>query len=305
MEAMTRQFLILIHKTRFTLLFTAIEKYAYTSDQKKGVSMIMPTFLVNWWLALCGLIFLAILYVWSYWCTEIIARSIVPLTGLTKIVPLGSAIMMLRAAAYGLPGLLCYTFLSIFAPSLVIPFDFSFVGIPQGLILGIGYAALGSTVAQGIILIKGLILQLKGRPSHFYSELETLGSTGWIRGYNTAHQLWPRAGFLLAALTTMGEEMAFRGVALPFLIHGVGFTSALWITIIAFTGIQAITMPSWEPALIPMSSAFIMGLLQGYLAVINQSIFPLVVAHFSFFVVLLLFSTNTKGSHASDNSSTW
>ncbi|GCE21474.1 hypothetical protein KDK_52740 [Dictyobacter kobayashii] len=64
---------------------------------------------------------------------------------------------------------------------------------------------------------------------------------------------------------------------------------------LAFTGIQAITMPSWEPALLPMSSAFVMGLIQGYLALTYQSLFPLIVAHFSFFVILLLFAKGAKG----------
>ncbi|GCE21475.1 hypothetical protein [Dictyobacter kobayashii] len=123
--------------------------------------MEITSLLENLWFVVCGLLLLATLYIWSYWCTEIIARRVLPLTGLTRYVPRGSAIMMLRAGFYGMPGLLLYTVVALFLPQLVIPIHVSLAGVPQGILIGMGYAALGSTLAQGIILFKGMILQLR------------------------------------------------------------------------------------------------------------------------------------------------
>lgn len=101
-----------------------------------------------------------------------------------------------------------------------------------------------------------------------FAEFETLGYTGWLRGYSMARKIWPHWGFVFATLTIAGEELAFRGVALPMLIYSFGIIPAIFFTVIAFMGIQAITMPSWEPALIPVSSSMIIGLIQACLCIV-------------------------------------
>lgn len=242
--------------------------------------------LAHWWPALFGVLFCLGFYCWSYWGTERIAGIFVQRLHLARKIPLRLAIMIMRMALYGLPGTLVYLSLALIHPALVIPFHVTLVGIVGGAFLGLGYAAAGSTVAQGIVLIKHRLIQRKNKGNNPFTEFEALGFTGWMRGYSLARTTWPRVSFFLAAFTIAGEELAFRGVALPLLLHSLGFIPALLFTVVAFMGIQVITMPSWEPALAPVSSSLIIGIIQACLAVGLPNMLPLIVSHYCFFVIL-------------------
>lgn len=111
-----------------------------------------------------------------------------------------------------------------------------------------------------------------------------------------ARVIWPCWSFVFAAFTIAGEELVFRGIALPVLIQGFGILPAIFFTVIAFMGIQAITMPSWEPALIPVSSSMVMGIIQASLAIVQHDMLPLVISHYSFFIILQLLSTPPTSS---------
>lgn len=242
--------------------------------------------LTYWWLGVLGLLFCLGYYSWTYWGLRWMGRVLAQKLGLTRRIPLWSATFAAGMPFYGLPGVLVYVACVLIAPSLITPLYFTTWGVIGGVVLGMGYVAVGSTLAQMVVSVLQYMKHGESSRESLLAEFEKLGSTGWFRGYTLALRVWPRLGFLLAAFSITGEELAFRGVMFPLILHSLGLIPAVLATIIAFMGIQVITMSSWEPALIPVSSSFIIGCIQTSLVIARPDMLPLIVSHYIFFILL-------------------
>jgi membrane protease YdiL (CAAX protease family) len=119
-----------------------------------------------------------------------------------------------------------------------------------------------------------------------------------MRGYMVAYRALPVTLFIgLAAVSIAGEELMFRGVMLPLLVRGFGLGTGFVLTLLAFVGIQRVFMPWWQAAVIPMSAALVCGLVLGYLALVRQDMFLVIVSHVCFYVVNVLVLLGGEDGH--------
>jgi membrane protease YdiL (CAAX protease family) len=200
--------------------------------------------------------------------------------------PLRSVEFIVRVPLYAIPGIGGYIILSLVRPGVAIPIQFRVAGMVGGVALGLGCLAAGSTLAQGVFLVAASLFQRNRRQLDPLVDLVALADTGWLRGYTLARKYLPSAVFLLfTVIAITGEEVAFRGVSLPLLADGFGPIMGLVLTTLAFVGIQKMYMPSWHIALLPMTGALLMGIVLGYLALVQHDMIPLIIAHFSYFVL--------------------
>jgi membrane protease YdiL (CAAX protease family) len=216
-----------------------------------------------------------------------VARFIVEHSRLRREMPFLSALLVVRMGLYGVPGLVAYATLGLLYPRGVIPIQLTLGGLLGGVVLGLGFAAVGTVLAQAVALVNAWASSRSTADA--YADLERLGHSGWMRGYGIARERWRMFGYALSALTIAGEELAFRGVALPLLAAGVGDWAAVVLTTVLFVAMQTTNMPSFRSAAIPMSSAVVIGVIQSVLALRTADMLPLLVAHYSFFVLVLLF----------------
>jgi CAAX prenyl protease-like protein len=261
------------------------------SGNRLGVSM------TNLWLGAAGLIFCAIVFAWHCWLRDPVSRWLTPYTGLQHILPLRAAEFVVRIPLYGVPGLVAYSLLSWLWPQLVIPMDPSWEGALAGFVLGGGLMLFGSALANGAFMI-ALSIQGGRAAQRAGAELAAAKDSGWMRGYMVAYRELPVTLFIgLAAVSVAGEELMFRGVMLPLLVRGFGLETGFALTLLAFVVIQKVFMPSWQAATIPMSAALVCGLVLGYIALVRQDMFVVIVSHVSFYVVNVLVLLSGEDDH--------
>ncbi|HEY6392178.1 MAG TPA: CPBP family intramembrane glutamic endopeptidase [Bryobacteraceae bacterium] len=237
---------------------------------------------------LFGVLFCLLFYSWLRWGMTPIAALVGSVAGLNKLLPFRVATLVVQVPLYGVPGIVIYSILSLVAPDSLVPFGVSATGLVDGALVGIGLAAAGSALGRGSLVFTTLLFRRGGgRPKDPFKELESFADTGWLRGYSLAQKYWPRAGYLLAFVGIAGEEFLHRGIVLPLCVKSLGVRYGLMLSIAIFVWFQAIGMPSLLVAQVPMAGALVIGSVLGYLAITDGRMFPLVLAHFVFFVCLV------------------
>lgn len=178
-----------------------------------------------------------------------------------------------------------------FALALCVDFDlsqfftepFQPVLLLFGAVLGIGEMALASLL--GLIAMRVAMVIAPASPTrlhHWY----VLVNSGWMRLFNKAIELLPRpASFVLVGLYVAVEEMIYRGIVLTVLLP-LGEVWAVLISTAIFAGYQLFNMPTLRAAMFPVVGAVMMGLVHGWLYVTIPDIWPLVVAHIVYFMVV-------------------
>lgn len=236
-----------------------------------------------------GVLFCVVFFGWNAWGRDRLARLLTPFTGMTATLPLRSAEMITRIPLYGLPGILAYLGFLVSGTGLVIPAGARIEPLLEGIALGVGLAAVSSTVASAAFTVAYRVAGNGGGAAAARADIRALKDTGWMRGYMLAQRNFrPWVFVLLSALSVLGEEISFRGVMLPLLAHDLGPVAGVLLTTVAFIATQKVMMPSWLVASIPMGSALVVGLILGYLALTTQSMTLVVVAHICFYLVSVL-----------------
>lgn len=255
----------------------------------------MTNIVHNWLLALSGIAFIGITYGWNYWCRGAISKWLVSILPLQRTMPLQRAILLVRVPLYNVPAIVCYLLLTIFDPALIIPFHVNLVTFLIGIVLGVGLIATGSALSSFIFLEVAKRQHDPRRRANAYEDLAAFGDTGWLRGYFIMIRAFPAAGYFFTAFAVLGEELGFRGIILALLSQGFNPLVGVLVSTLAFTGIQRMNMPTWSIALIPMISAFLMGIVHSYLALTTTNMFLLFVSHYTFFLTpTLLFVTKKE-----------
>jgi membrane protease YdiL (CAAX protease family) len=242
----------------------------------------------NWAIGLGGITFIGIIYGWNYWCRGAISKWLVSIMPLQRTMPLREADLMVRVPLYGVPGFVGYIFLTILDPTLVIPWHFTIVALLSGVVLGIGVLAVGHRLSQFIYLETVLRLRNRSPMANANDDLAAFGDTGWLRGYNILRRTFPFSGYVLIAFAIIGEELIFRGIIFALLAKGFNPAIGIILSTLAFVGIQKMNMPTWSLALIPMTSALLMGIVHSYLALTTMNMLPLLVSHYTFFIASVL-----------------
>jgi membrane protease YdiL (CAAX protease family) len=270
-------------------------------SRKKGKLMLN----IDWAAGLGGLAFIGVIYAWNRWCRGTLSKWLVAITPLQRSMPLRTAELLVRVPLYGIPGIVVYTCLSIIDPRAVIPIHFDLLRMFNGIVLGVGLLASGLALSQFVFLQAVSKRQIRNQRSHAFADLAAFGETGWVRGYNIVRQRLPYLGYLLTAFSILGEELGFRGVALALLATGFGPVFGIVISSLAFTGIQKMNMPTWSIALIPMTSALLMGLVHAYLALTVRDMTLLFISHCTFFIFSNLLFGLRKGAREKTQPRVW
>lgn len=162
-----------------------------------------------------------------------------------------------------------------------------------GVALGIGEASVTMTLAAVFnrLLAPVRRWQRGGNP---LLEHQILGQSGWMRTYQYPFRWLPRpVAFGLIMLPLLGEELLFRGFAIP-LLSPLGMNVAVVISTALFMIVQIRHLPSWYQAVSPILGAFVMGATHGVFFALNQNLVPLLIAHLAFFVVIAIGGSPTR-----------
>ncbi|MDF0602555.1 hypothetical protein P1J78_17590 [Psychromarinibacter sp. C21-152] len=151
-----------------------------------------------------------------------------------------------------------------------------------GVLLGIGLSGAASLICRTAMAVAESVA-----PRRVPGSMEgwlTLARGGWMRHY--LHNI--RALPLPVAVLTIGlqigaEEFVFRAVMVNFFLPG-GALFAVLAAAALFTLIQIFQMPNALSALFPVIGALAMGLVHGALFLHVPYLWPLIIAHLTFFM---------------------
>lgn len=154
-----------------------------------------------------------------------------------------------------------------------------------GILLGIGCMGVSSLVCTFIMQLLQTFKLVK--QTDLISWL-TISRGGWIKHHLQSMELFPI--YLSLTILTMqvgSEEMIFRAILLDY-FKPFGNGVALMTATSLFVLMQAFLMNRWQGALFPMIGALVMGLVHSLLYQQTALIWPLIVAHVSFFLFSVL-----------------
>jgi membrane protease YdiL (CAAX protease family) len=184
-----------------------------------------------------------------------------------------------------------FIFLLIFLLSIPIQsIQFSWRGmgrsVPCGILLGIGEMGFASMLSRAMIEVIRYF-----RPSWAPSQVKdwlVMVRSGWLRHYLHMIDALPLPFSLLIILGQVGcEEIVFRGILVPY-FSAAGTLTAVTAAAILFMFMQIFYMPSWLSTIFPLIGAMVIGFIQGAIYLKVPDLVPLIVAHFTFFIVAVL-----------------
>jgi len=174
--------------------------------------------------------------------------------------------------------------------------SFSPVLLIYGAVLGVGEMAFASFLC--FTCVQGFELRRDTRLGGLASWL-AISRSGWMRQYlRTIETIpWPAALLLVCAYVSV-EELVFRSLVIPtFLPERV---LALAASVVLFSFVQLFNMPSWRHGLFPFIGAVTMGIVHGLLFIEVPVIFPLILAHVTFFGSALMLGQNAPSGSEVD-----
>jgi hypothetical protein len=153
-----------------------------------------------------------------------------------------------------------------------------------GAVLGFGEMLLGSFLGLVVIKLSAAIPNLGNPLLHWQVVL----NSGWMRLFNTTLNLLPLPAAISLVLLYVGvEELIIRGIVFNVLLP-VGHFSAVFFSTVIFAGYQVFNLPSWRVAMFPVIGALVMGIIHGVLYLAVPDVWPLVVAHVTYFTIVAL-----------------
>jgi membrane protease YdiL (CAAX protease family) len=162
----------------------------------------------------------------------------------------------------------------------------SFALCLEGMMLGIGVMGFSALIGRFYIEILRYFFVEK-YPKDIKNWL-AMARSGWIRHHFHTLEVLP---IPLALSVTLGqvcaEEIMFRGVLINYFLP-YGEATALIISTLLFMVMQVFHMPNRTCSVFPMIGALVMGGVGGYLYVKTHTLYPLIIAHITFFATAVL-----------------
>lgn len=155
-----------------------------------------------------------------------------------------------------------------------------------GILLGIGEMSFSSLLC--LLLIRFLQSFFSKDSPNEEGSWNALSRGGWIRHHiHTMNNLHFLLAFPIICVQISAEEIIFRGIIQnQFLCYGP--TISAMISIFLFVYMQTFHMPSKLSALFPVIGSSVMGLVHSYLFSTSSLIFPLIIAHVTFFIMSVI-----------------
>ncbi len=155
-----------------------------------------------------------------------------------------------------------------------------------GIFLGVGMMSFSSLLCRAIIEIFRHIPK-----SYFPLEIKDwliMTRSGWLRHYLHTVEVLPLfLSLSIVFFQVFCEEMMFRGILINY-FSPTGSWIAIMSSTILFMFMQLFHMPTLVSGIFPLIGSMVIGLINGMLYLKFFNLLPLVIAHFTFFVVAVL-----------------
>ncbi len=179
--------------------------------------------------------------------------------------------------------------MSLFSvPLNTLGFTFSNVALYLlvGVLLGIGMMSFSSLLCRAVIEI----LRHIPKPC-FALEIKdwlVMTRSGWLRHYfHTIDVLSLPLALSIIFAQICCEEIVFRGILLHYFLPA-GLCEALMGSTILFMFMQLFHMPNLMSSIFPWIGSMVIGVVNGILYLKQGDLLPLIIAHFTFFIVAVL-----------------
>lgn len=176
-------------------------------------------------------------------------------------------------------------FLMLILPISYPAFQISWGSVPAyflyGTLLGIGCMGVSSLLCK--IAVQTFELINKNNAYDFKTWL-TMGRGGWIRHHLQSIEILPiYLSLFVLAMQVGSEEIIFRKILLNYFMP-FGACAAFFTSLIFFVLMQCFLMNRWQGAIFPMIGAAVMGVVHSILYLKVPIVWPLIVAHITFFL---------------------
>ena len=152
-----------------------------------------------------------------------------------------------------------------------------------GAALGAGEMALATFL--GMVAMRVMMAVAPAAPTRLHAWFAVVNS-GWMRLFNRAVEVLPGSvSFALVGASVLVEELIYRGVVLTVLLPS-GPVGAVVLSTVIFAGYQLFNVPKLRGAMFPVIGAVVMGVVHGTLFVVVPNVWPLAIAHVTFFATV-------------------
>jgi hypothetical protein len=161
--------------------------------------------------------------------------------------------------------------------------------IPMFIIYGIllGIACMGVSGLFCKIAVQ-IISSCNKDNEHDLKTWLTISRGGWVKHHLQSLEIFPIYLSLLILIMQVGsEEIIFRGILINYFMPFGKFAACL-TALVLFVGMQAFLMNRWEAAIFPMIGAAVMGFSHTLLYLEIPILWPLIIAHVTFFLFSVL-----------------
>lgn len=190
----------------------------------------------------------------------------------------GAIELSLIASSHVLFAIMIWYFLGLRSASVSLSYKHDALYFIYGVLLGIGCMGVSTLFCQILMQVCNVF--------HYQSfdQWMILSRGGWMKHHLQSLEIFPFIiSFLILAMQVGAEETIFRGILIPYFLP-FGLSVALSTACILFVGMQALLTYRWQTALFPMVGATVMGVVHGLLYVRVPILWPLIIAHISFFI---------------------
>lgn len=237
------------------------------------------------------LIFFLIVFYYKYIKTAMIycAPKMVQYFKLARYFPLddikGALELALIAFSHVVFCCLLLYFLPIQWPKFSIKWSVLPIFFIYGCLLGIGCMGVSGLCCKLAVQIMGSF----NKNAHYgLKTWLTVGRGGWIKHHLQSIEIFPiYLSLLILTMQVGSEEIIFRGILLNYFMP-FGKMISFMTALIFFVGMQAFLMNRWQSAIFPMIGAAVMGFIHSILYLEVPVIWPLIVAHVTFFLFSVL-----------------
>jgi membrane protease YdiL (CAAX protease family) len=155
-----------------------------------------------------------------------------------------------------------------------------------GILLGIGMMSFSSLVCRAVIEI------LRNVPNSYFpwevKDWLIMTRSGWLRHYlHTIEALSLPVALSIIFGQICCEEIIFRGVLLHYFLLVKPWVAIISSTVL-FMFMQLFHMPTLMSGIFPLIGSMVIGIVNGIFYLKFCNILPLIIAHFSFFVIAVL-----------------
>ena len=161
--------------------------------------------------------------------------------------------------------------------------EFSVTRVFYGIAIGAGLLGVSTVLCRCAIELGPRVMG-NACPDNLSGWL-TLSRAGWIRHHIHAAKNLPMPVVLAVLIMQVGsEEVMFRGIMVQYFAP-FGILLSIVVSTTLFVSMQTFQMPNFASSMFPVIGSLVMGIVHGVLFAYDAALWPLIVAHITFFLL--------------------